>query len=209
MEGEELLRRYAAGERDFSWVDSIDADEELRGVVLRDINLSGVDLLADFTDADLSGANLVGCTLDCYFDNTKLVGSNLFAADVELCSFEEAILDGANLRGIRGGEINFEDASFINADLSSPPPSDLTVRGTYLPQCRFDGVNFTNANLSGVDFSHSGFYGANFTGANLRDAIEFSNIGDAIFSNTIMPDGSIWYDSIGYKSPPTSFRRSR
>ena len=103
MEGEELLRRYAVGERDFSWVDSVDADEELRGVVLRDINLSG------------------------------------------------------------------------------------------------------------VDFSYCTFKKANFTGANLRDAIEFFNchIDDSIFSNTIMPNGSIWYDSIGYEPRPVNVRKSR
>ena len=212
MEAEELLSRYAAGERNFSWVDFSKVDlegDELSEVILRDINLSGADLFGvDFTGSDLSGAIFENADLEGVdFSNSKLLGSNLSGAVVENVDFIEAILDNATLRGIRGGQANFDCASLVNADLSSPSP--YIGRETYLPQCSFDRVNFTGANLSRVDFSHSSFNGANFTRTNLRNAVEFFNISDAIFSNTIMPDGSIWYDSIGLRYLPLNVRKSQ
>ena len=62
MDAEELLRRYAARERDFSGV-------RLRGVFLdraqlREINLTRADLSGtDLSNADLGGANLRGAIL--------------------------------------------------------------------------------------------------------------------------------------------------
>ncbi|KAI9130830.1 pentapeptide repeat-containing protein [Acaryochloris sp. CCMEE 5410] len=54
MTAEELLERYAAGERDFSGINLEGADlsgHELQGIILRGANLRKVDL----RDSDLSG----------------------------------------------------------------------------------------------------------------------------------------------------------
>ncbi|MEH1895948.1 MAG: pentapeptide repeat-containing protein [Nostoc sp.] len=52
MDGEELRRRYAAGERDFS------------GLNLRGVNISGSEPMEDvFIKIDLSGINLSGANL--------------------------------------------------------------------------------------------------------------------------------------------------
>jgi uncharacterized protein YjbI with pentapeptide repeats len=70
-----------------------------------------------------------------------------------------------------------------------------------LCQCGFRGANFTKAILRGAAVDFSSFNGANFTNADLRDIEGFYNIRQAVFSNTIMDDGSVWYDSIGCQIP--------
>ena len=64
-------------------------------------------------------------------------------------------------------------------------------------QCAFARANFSYANLRGAFVNYSFFRRANFSNADLREVEGFYNIEQAIFSNTIMEDGSIWYDSIG------------
>lgn len=71
MTAEELLERYAAGERDFS----------------------GVDLqVADLREADLTGSNLEGA---------NLTDAVLINAEFGVVSLERTILIGTNLEGVR------------------------------------------------------------------------------------------------------------
>ena len=67
MNREELLKRYSAGERDFSHENLSHADlsgADLRGVNLHGADLRGVNLRnADLRCADLGGANLRGADL--------------------------------------------------------------------------------------------------------------------------------------------------
>jgi uncharacterized protein YjbI with pentapeptide repeats len=143
---EELLERYAAGERDFSncrfW-----GDNELRGA-----NLQGIILVnSDLSEHDLSGANLSG--------------ANLSGAGLEQAGFENANLSGANLSG-----------AFLN-------------------QAQFIGANLTGAYLiNACDIEFANFCKANLTDAILRNAMNEREpfiLDDAIFYNTIMPNGSI------------------
>jgi len=106
----DLVRQYAAGEREFSGIDLPGADLRgsllgliqlqganlkganllgayLRGANLKEINLSGADLSgANLRDADLSGADLVG---------TKFLGANLRGADLRQAQLEGTFLSGA------------------------------------------------------------------------------------------------------------------
>lgn len=60
MNIEELLQRYASGQREFTEVDL--SCEELIGIDLNGINLSDSDLTGtDFTGTNLSSANLSKC----------------------------------------------------------------------------------------------------------------------------------------------------
>jgi uncharacterized protein YjbI with pentapeptide repeats len=72
MSAEELLERYAAGERDFGGIDLKEAD--LTGTDLSDINLSNANLI----DVDLSEANLTSADLSgVRFTNVNLYGTDL------------------------------------------------------------------------------------------------------------------------------------
>ena len=75
VDAHELIARYEAGERDFSWANLYQAD--LSGAVLSRAVLYHINL----SKADLKGANL---------DRADLIGANL----------QEANLTGANLSGV-------------------------------------------------------------------------------------------------------------
>ena len=82
MKANELLERYANGERDFWRVN-------LRRANLRRANLRGVDLC----EADLVGANLRGADLtEADLREAKMVGADLREADLTW-----AVLSGADL----------------------------------------------------------------------------------------------------------------
>lgn len=140
---DELLRRYAAGERNF-------ANANLRCAVLCEeklsqcnltyvklnfanlsrVNFSGVDLTsADLSDASLNGANLSQASLyrtlliRTNLSEANLRGANLFKADLNNACLHRADLTGANL---------------MNADL----------RGAILDEATLTGANLTGAKLT-------------------------------------------------------------
>ena len=172
MDREELLRRYAAGERDFS-------KTSLRGIFLdktdlRNINLSGADLSgADFSGvnlsgADLSGANLRGARLcEVIFAEVNLSGANLKGADfnsgIIQSNLTEAILDGTEIgeEWIVIRKYCFDRASLRGATLRMALITRITMRKAIL-----DGVLFC-----GVSIGHSDFTGASLEGCNLKGVI--------------------------------------
>ena len=128
MTTEELLERYAAGERDFSGVD-------LRGVNLSGANLYGVMLY----DADLRGANLGGANLN----GTKLSSADLRNADLSNTNLSESNLCGAKLVGC-----NFRGTDLTNAgwcgDLTNV---DLSGAENFFTGEDFMEVTFCNTTL--------------------------------------------------------------
>jgi uncharacterized protein YjbI with pentapeptide repeats len=143
---EELLERYADGQRDFS-----------------NCILSGV--------CEISGANLQGAIFvnsdfsEQDWSRTNLSGANLSGAGLEQTLFNGANLSGANLNGAF-----LNQSEFIGADLT----------GAYL--------------INACDIEFANFCQANLTNAILRNATNEREpfiLDDAIFQNTVMPDGSI------------------
>ena len=103
MTVEELIRRYAAGERDF-------AGSDLRGADLSEADLRGIDLSrANLREADLSGADLSDVSLyRADLSGAKLCGTRLRGAD----------LRAAKLGGSGPAKpVGFGGASFANAQL--------------------------------------------------------------------------------------------
>ena len=133
---EELLGRYAAGERSFRGAELRDAD-------LRRANLHGADL----RDADLLGAHLHGANLQ----KVNLCGADLV----------EATLDGADLRGARLKRAMLNAASLISADLRGAelPDAELqdaslvlaNLRGASLRRADLQAANVLGADLQGAD----------------------------------------------------------
>jgi uncharacterized protein YjbI with pentapeptide repeats len=99
MDAHELITRYEAGERDFSWANLYQAD--LSGAVLPRAILYHVNL---------SGANLKGANLD----RADLIGANLREANLR-----EAILTGANLREADLGMADLAWANLSGAMVTS------------------------------------------------------------------------------------------
>ncbi|WP_407674182.1 pentapeptide repeat-containing protein [Nodularia harveyana] len=120
---EELLARYADGERDFRGIELIqsqgvplDSSIDLEGAILRDINLRGAYLRqADLCKADLTGADLFGVSLESACLKGAIIrDANLYSANLSWCNLTEADLGGTNL-----AQMNASSAVFCGANISS------------------------------------------------------------------------------------------
>ncbi len=150
LNAEEFLRRYAAGERNFtnanlrcamlcsrslrkinlSWA-------KLNGASLSGTDLSGADLAtADLSEADLSKANLSQTCLV----RTNLTRTNLSLADLKMANLSHAYLNEANLSG---------------ADLSGANLSLADLRGANLNQTDLSGANLRDAKVNEADLSRA------------------------------------------------------
>ncbi|MEH1940572.1 pentapeptide repeat-containing protein [Nostoc sp.] len=151
---EELLERYADGERNFAGIKlahyglygfrrSKHSGLDLDGVVLRDINLRGADLRSVYLiGADLTGADLGGIFLEsCCLEGAIIRDANLFAANVTHSSFDKADLRGSILSQMNATFGHFwevqmrslEDAILIEADFRGAHTDDgLICRGMNL-----------------------------------------------------------------------------
>jgi uncharacterized protein YjbI with pentapeptide repeats len=126
---EELLSRYAAGERDFTCI-AIDDSREglLRGV-------------------DLSGINLEDSALSVDFSGSILREANFRYTVWGRCHWQEGDFSGSDFTGINNGvecvfaRCNFSNTNWERADLWQSTFED----------CDLSGANFDNASLAEVD----------------------------------------------------------
>jgi uncharacterized protein YjbI with pentapeptide repeats len=133
MTAEELLERYAAGERNFAGVDLTPSDGDwikLTRQNLQGINLRGAYLyranfgLSDLTGADLSGAYLKSAALGCaILKNARLRGAVLTLSILRMTDLSHSDLTDANLIGARLMEANLtkvdlSEALLIDADMT-------------------------------------------------------------------------------------------
>ena len=110
---DEILKRYAAGEREFPGADI--CDSELEGVDLSGINLSGAELAdSDLTRINLSGANLHNANIS----QSTVRNSNLSRANLSEAFLSESAFDEANLREANLSKANLRGAYFGSADLT-------------------------------------------------------------------------------------------
>jgi uncharacterized protein YjbI with pentapeptide repeats len=178
ISAEELLERYAAGERNFA------------GLEVNDVELHG-----DLTGIDLSDGRLVTIEMshiiliNANLRNAWLTDSCLNAADLT-----NADLRGCSLIGAKFGKANLTGADLRNARFNNTDFSGANLTGANLIGVEFKGVlrgaNLTRANLTFAKLK-TNFQDANLTGSNLTCA----DISEAIFQNTIMQDGSIRSDN--------------
>jgi uncharacterized protein YjbI with pentapeptide repeats len=126
---EELLSRYAAGERDFIKVSIYDSRKGL----LRSVDLSGINLEGSALSFDLSGA--------------ILREANFRYTVWGKCSWENTDFSASNFTGINNGvecvfvRCNFRNTIWDQADLWQSTFED----------CNLTGANFDNASLAEVD----------------------------------------------------------
>jgi uncharacterized protein YjbI with pentapeptide repeats len=117
---DELLERYADGERNFAGIKLVHyglygfrrskhSGLDLDGVVLRDINLRGADLRNVYLiGADLTGSDLGGiCLESCCLGGAIIRNANLRAACLDWSAFDNADLRGSNLDHMNASCANF------------------------------------------------------------------------------------------------------
>jgi uncharacterized protein YjbI with pentapeptide repeats len=99
---EEVLRRYLAGERDFSGLEIGDAAKSapLRGAILDGADFSRALIIADFSKASLCGARFVEANVKtCSFTDANLSGADFAGAALCSTTFHGAHMDGARFKG--------------------------------------------------------------------------------------------------------------
>ena len=139
MEVEELLQRYAAGERDFSLLDLSGADlskvdfaqRTFKGGIIYNHRIK-------FTYTNLSNANLSSANLfDAIMEFANLTNACLEGAKLDCALLEGANLKGANLRGAILGATNLAGADLTDADLTGASwgfnAKDTIFNNTILP----------------------------------------------------------------------------
>ncbi|GAA6615215.1 pentapeptide repeat-containing protein [Scytonema sp. NUACC26] len=127
---EELLRRYAAGERDFTYIVIDDSREGLfRGIDLSDINLEGSSIGVDFSGAILRKANF------------------RYTVWGDHCRWQEADFSGSNFTGIN----NESSCVFVRCNFSNTIWEQADLWQSTFEDCDLTDANFDNASLVEVD----------------------------------------------------------
>ena len=165
---EELIERYASGERDFSMFDislSPYKYNKKKKIRLKN-NLSGINL----SDANLANLNVSGCILK----HANFSNSNL--SNVSIGNYAD--LSDANLSNADLSNANLSNVDFSNADLSGVDFSSASFNAHYKnqPKINFSGANLTNVVFpndysSYVDFSGVDFSNADLSGVDLRKVV--------------------------------------
>lgn len=133
MTFEELLKRYAAGERNFAGVDlRYNPEEGLRVAILK-----GIDLSKAFMDS----INIVGVDLSF---------SNLSQGRIDACCLEDVNLTETDLR-----EASFIQASIIGVNLIGANLTDADLTYVRLRKANLTGANLTRTRLVGADIIDS------------------------------------------------------
>src|SRR5918998_2251184 len=99
---------------------------DLSGADLSNALLDNADLVADLSNADLSGANLIGANLSdanlfgADLSDANLIGADLSRAVLDNANLSNAVLDNANLGGADGitnKELEQQALSLVGADM--------------------------------------------------------------------------------------------
>jgi uncharacterized protein YjbI with pentapeptide repeats len=166
---QELLSRYAAGEREFGAAMVIGAD--LRGASLRGASLIGANL----SRADIRGVRLIGANLR---------GADLSYANLSQAYLPTTYLPGANLSHTDFGGANLSRANLQGADLFNADLHGADLHGAKLIGARLFGADLRDADLSGADLRSADLNGTILRSADLSGA----NFDDADLAETVLVD---------------------
>ncbi len=155
MNAQELLQRYASGQRDFSRITLIHE-------CLTNSNLMGAHL------ADLTGAELSKKTkkiAKAYLRQARLNRENQANAEIIQACLTNAKMIRCDLSGADLRDANFREANLKGANLGGADLRGANLRGTNLQNADLRG-----ADLTGVDLSKTKLKGANLKGAYLDES---------------------------------------
>jgi hypothetical protein len=137
------------------------------GADLKGLDMSGQDLVSDFSLTDFSPKVSPKGTIYSKLTSTNLEGAIIYEGNLSSANLTYANLNSANLNGANLTDSILYDAQLANAQL--------------------EGANLTGAYMYGANL-----YRANLTDANLSDAVlTGANLTDAVWGNTTCPDGTI------------------
>lgn len=166
-----LIAANSRGERaaggDYAFID-------LRGVVLRDLDLSNAYLeYVDFTGATLSGVNLSGAILaharldDCRCEHVDFSGANVGATKIDGAAFSHCDFDRAILGRARIARTAFDHCTFTHRREMFLESVLSRVR---FAACGMPGLAFIENDLTGCAFRECDLAGAAFIQCKLAHA---------------------------------------
>ncbi|WP_309743805.1 pentapeptide repeat-containing protein [Chamaesiphon sp. OTE_20_metabat_361] len=189
---QELIGRYAAGERDFSSVGVIRQLEVPRGTNLSGINLRGCNFSElDFTEVNLVGANFSEVT--CQF--TSFRNADLRDANMSAATFWEGTdLSNADLSFANLSQLTVEDAILNGANMTG-----VDLRQAYIKAASFQAANLVQANLCDAWISSSNLQDANLAGVDLSKMKQWSlnKVSGANFENVVTQSSPLKSDELG------------
>lgn len=159
------------------------------------VNLAGADLSRlDLRYINFKYANMRGC---------NLTGANLSWCCLERSDLSHAILDNAQLLGVKSLCANMEGAMLRNCNLKDPAGSRANMEGVNLKGANLEGsdmggvnlrvANLKNANMQNCDLRAAVFAGADLescdlSGSDLHEAnLRGANLNDAAFKFMLTP----------------------
>lgn len=124
---EELLQRYAAGERDFRRINL--GAFFVRPPWLIGVNLSNVDLGGVYIESGgLMNTNLRSANLErSHFTNTLFINTNLSNTNLRSANLDRANLTGANLSDANLSGANLSGANLTDANLANIQVNERTI----------------------------------------------------------------------------------
>lgn len=182
MTAEELLERYAAGERNFAGARLRTIGRELAGAYLEGINLSDSLLRGDLSGIYLREANLRGTRFGGTLNGANLNDANL--SNTDFC---------CDMRGVTFNRAILVEACIPECDLSGAFLGGADLSRCTLVQSNLSGVCMSLANLSNA-YLEEAFGPVDYTEANLTGVVGLSTY-QCRFLRTTMPDGSIRTDA--------------
>jgi len=206
MTREGVKQRIAAGEElsreDLRGIDLSGLD--LSGGVFREAILSGINLegailaSADLSGADLFGSNVRSANLSAAnLTDADLTGANLSKANLSEAILDDAILDGANLHQARMEKVSANSTSFLEADFSHASLAQSKCQAADFSKASFFESDFQDAHLADASLEQATGIGVNFTNADLTGlrASGGTNFSKGIFRNISAPY-SIWENAV-------------
>lgn len=152
---------------------------------------------AQFTNLTIPNTKFDGSNMVCSnFTATTLDGSTFIDSAIQASNFTNASAQNVNWNQARTGDTAMLHAvTFTNANLSGGNFSDLDLRD----------LNFSNSNLSNASLNQASLQGANLAGANLTGAsLVQANLNGATASglnNTANCSSTTWYDNATQNGP--------
>jgi len=181
LKQEELLERYASGERDFSkfqiylkrhrWHSKtkIRVKNDLSGINLSNAIFNKITINCNLSNANFAGSNLsnahIGYQAD--FTNANVSNANLSNAKIGSANFSNAILRGADLSN--ASFVSFKNQQRIN--FSGADLTNVIFANDNKRHLDFTGVDLSSADLSGVDLSRVILTGAILKETKLENAV--------------------------------------
>lgn len=130
-----------------------------------------------FSEANLSEATLINSLFKgadfskCLLDKTDFQGSNLTEASVEGATGNQVNMAETNLTELRASNgCDFSYGSFRQASGKESIWSEATLTGADFTYCQMEGADFSSANLTSANLSAANMKFTRFSKANLTDA---------------------------------------